>query len=128
MKKLKPDCSCPSTCKMKSFAIVPSLLIAIASFASCAGSIPNPTEADAEWASHEWTGTTVHNLAKGRKLYVEKCGGCHSLSMPAQYSALEWDQITEKMKIRAAVTDEEKNLMMRYLVTMREARRAERGR
>jgi hypothetical protein len=48
--------------------------------------------------------------------------------MPAQYSALEWDQITEKMKIRAAVTDEEKNLMMRYLVTMREARRAERGR
>jgi hypothetical protein len=113
---------------MKSFAIVISLLIAIASFASCAGSIPNPTEADAKWASHVWTGTTVHNLMTGRKLYVEKCGGCHSLSAPAQYSVLEWGHIMEKMKIRAAVSEEEKNLMMRYLVTIREVQRAESGR
>jgi hypothetical protein len=34
----------------------------------------------------------------------------------------------EKMKIRTAVTVEEKNLMMRYLVTMREVQRAESGR
>ena len=128
MKKLKPDCFCPSICKMKSIAIVISLLIAIASFASCAGSIPNPTDADAEWAFHAWTGTTVRDLKTGRMLYVEKCGGCHSLSAPGHYSVLEWEQIMEKMKIRAAVTDDEKNLMIRYLVTMREAQRAGRGR
>lgn len=113
---------------MKSIATVISLLIAIASFASCAGSIPNPTEADAEWASHAWTGTTVHNLMTGRKLYVEKCGGCHSLSAPAQYSVQEWERIMEKMKIRAAVSEEEKNLMMRYLVTIRDVHRAESAR
>ncbi len=113
---------------MKSIAIVLSLAIAIASLASCAGSIPIPTEADAEWASHTWTGTSVHNLKNGRKLYIEKCGGCHSLSVPARYSVLEWEHIMEKMKIKAAVSEEEKNLMMRYLVTMREVQRVERGR
>ncbi len=113
---------------MKSIAIVISLLIGAASFASCAGSIPNPTEADAEWASHAWTGTTLHNLMTGRKLYVEKCGGCHSLSVPEQHSVLEWERIIENMKIRAAVSEDEKSLMMRYLVTMREVQRPERGR
>jgi cytochrome c5 len=113
---------------MKSIAIVISLAVAIASFSSCAGSIPNPTEADAGWASHAWTGTSVHNLMTGRKLYVEKCGACHSLSAPAQYSVLEWERIMEKMKIRAGVSEEEKNLMMRYLVTIREVQRAESGR
>lgn len=113
---------------MKSIAIVISLLVAIAGFTSCAGSIPNPTEADAEWASHAWAGTTIHNLMTGRKLYVEKCGGCHSLGVPGQYSVQEWDRIMEKMKTRAAVSEEEKNLMMRYLVTIRELQRAEGGR
>jgi hypothetical protein len=113
---------------MKLIAIVISLAIAIAGFASCAGSIPIPTESDAKWASQAWAGTTVHNLTTGRKLYIEKCGGCHSLSTPTQYSVLEWECIVEKMKIRAAVSEEEKNLMMRYLVTIREVQRAESGR
>jgi hypothetical protein len=34
----------------------------------------------------------------------------------------------EKMKLRAAVSEEEKNLMLRYLVTIREVQRAETSR
>ena len=112
---------------MKVIAFGTTLVIAITSLSSCSGSIPNPTEADAALASQRWSGTTVHNLMAGRKLYIERCGACHSLSTPKQYSAAEWEQIVEKMKARALLNEEEKTLVIRFLITLEKHQTLEKG-
>nr|HMT28793.1 hypothetical protein [Bacteroidia bacterium] len=52
----------------------------------------------------------------GRKLYVNKCGSCHSLHLPHQYSADVWIKNIDEMQERAKINETEKKLIADYLV------------
>jgi hypothetical protein len=83
----------------------------------CAGRLPPPTEADALRASSRYPGTTVADLTRGRRMYVERCSGCHALVSPAQKGPDEWPKFVAEMTERAKLSEGSANEILRYLVT-----------
>jgi len=91
------------------------LATAVALAAACSAALDHPTAQDAEWASREWPGTTVQDLAHGRALYVDKCSGCHNLHLPAEHTPEEWKGYVAYMTADAKITPEEQRAIARYL-------------
>jgi hypothetical protein len=88
---------------------------AIAVVLACSAALDHPTAEDAEWASREWPGTTVQDLAHGRALYVDKCSGCHNLHLPAEHTPEEWKGYVAYMTADAKITPQEAQAISRYL-------------
>ncbi len=55
-------------------------------------------------------------LLAGRKLYIEKCSGCHNLFLPEQFREDQWERNLEEMQQRAMIDDEQKKSIQDYLV------------
>jgi cytochrome c5 len=91
------------------------MLVAAALAAACSAALDHPTPQDAQWASHEWPGTTLEDLAHGRALYVDKCSGCHNLHLPAEHTPEEWKAFVAYMVAEAKITREEQDAIARYL-------------
>jgi mono/diheme cytochrome c family protein len=91
------------------------MLVAAAMAAACSAALDHPTPQDAQWASNEWPGTTVEDLAHGRALYVDKCSGCHNLHLPAEHAPGEWKGFVAYMVAEAKLTPEEQAEIVRYL-------------
>ena len=60
--------------------------------------------------------TTLEALIEGRSIYMNKCGECHRLHRPSQYSVSEWRRNVDKMQKRAHITDTEKEMVYQYLI------------
>jgi len=75
---------------------------------SCSSKLYIPTESV--------NSVSVSDLNKGRELYVNHCGSCHSLYLPNQYSAPVWQHNLDEMQARANITDDQKKLIHDYLV------------
>jgi hypothetical protein len=75
-----------------------------------------PTEADAVRASVEWPGTTVAALTAGRRLYVQRCSGCHALYRPESRPPTAWPKIVRDMAVRSKLTEAMAQDITRYLV------------
>lgn len=101
---------------MKYYIILILLISAV--LAACAGSIPEPTQADAEIAAVRWPGTNLEFLHHGRKLYISKCSGCHSLYKPQLYTGSEWDTILVKMSKKAKLNSGQFEDLQRFLTVM----------
>ena len=110
---------------MRLFMTILSLLLTMAFFGSCAGTVPLSGRAHVQWAEKKWNGTSLGDLAKGRQLYITRCSGCHSLSAPDRYSEREWKDILTRMAPKAKVGHEDEELIMKYLVTQSQVRIAE---
>jgi hypothetical protein len=82
----------------------------------CAGQLPPPTEADALRASARFPGTTLAHLTHGRKMYIERCSGCHALPQPHQKSPDDWPKLVDEMKERSRMSDGTAAEISRYLV------------
>lgn len=82
----------------------------------CSAALDHPTPRDAEWASREWPGTTIEDLAHGRTLYVDRCSGCHNLHLPAEHTPDEWKGYVAYMVADARLTPGEQTAITRYLV------------
>ncbi len=54
-------------------------------------------------------------LTTGRKLYVSHCGNCHNLHLPKERDLEGWKKQLDKMQVKAKITDEEKQLIFKYL-------------
>jgi hypothetical protein len=78
----------------------------------CGSALYMPAEEDAKS-----TRTTLDSLLQGRKLYVYRCSGCHSLHLPEDYSADEWRVKLDKMEKKAELNTSEKESILRYLTT-----------
>lgn len=86
--------------------------------AACAGSrVPVPTAADATRASAHFPDVTLSELTHGRKLYVSRCGSCHTLKPPAELPAAQWQVEVSDMRAKNGVklSDEEAQAIIRYL-------------
>ncbi len=83
--------------------------------AGCASMLPEVTPDDARRAEERWPGTTQASLEQGRQKYIDRCGGCHSLHLPAEFTDAEWKRAVNEMQGRAKVGPEEKELILKYL-------------
>jgi len=48
-------------------------------------------------------------------IYYERCGTCHRAYEPETYTATQWKNIVNSMKIHSGVTKQEEVQIMRYL-------------
>lgn len=80
--------------------------------------LAQPTTVDAAWAAEQWPGTTQADLARGRSLYVKRCAGCHALRQPERYPSSTWQHHVDEMAKRSALVSDERDLLLRFLVTM----------
>jgi hypothetical protein len=57
------------------------------------------------------------NLEKGEKLYTEKCGKCHVLYEPREYTQKQWKKNLKEMKEKAGLSKEQYSQILAYLST-----------
>ncbi len=87
------------------------ILIITTILIECATPLYLPTEIDAKNCN-----TSVEKLKMGRELYLKKCGGCHSLYLPSQYTKHEWQKIMNEMQKPAKINNYQKELIIKYLI------------
>ena len=58
---------------------------------------------------------SLSDLQQGRRLYVQKCSGCHTLYLPEKYTPGEWQKSLVDMKSKVSISDAEMHLMHTYL-------------
>lgn len=93
--------------------------IAALTFAACTSLLYVPDERDVS------PGTTLADLKRGRELYVEKCGSCHTLVLPERYPAHEWEGNVGRMQARARLDTLEKRAILQYLSAAAASRQRE---
>ncbi len=89
----------------------------ILAIAGCA-SLPHPTPDDAARAAVTWPGATIASLEADRARYVAKCSSCHALPRPDRYPAERWSRWLDQMRERAKLTADDRESVLRYLVTL----------
>jgi len=88
---------------------------------ACRPTLPAATTADADRAAQTWPGTTVADLEHGRQIYLERCSSCHQPVAPAKVAPANWPGHIAEMKTRAHLSEEQAQLVKRYVVTMSRA-------
>jgi cytochrome c5 len=54
-------------------------------------------------------------LKKGEDLFNLKCGRCHGLPSPSEYTAADWQPIMARMAPKAKLNSEETNWVLAYV-------------
>lgn len=85
----------------------------------CSPSSLRPTQADEAFAKDKWGQANVVDLNKGYDIYVSKCGGCHILPKPLDYSEVKWMEILPDMCKRAFLDKSQQESVTRYILTKR---------
>jgi mono/diheme cytochrome c family protein len=94
-------------------------LLSFLLLAGCAGTaLPRPTDAHAAAAQGRWPGLSTADLARGRELYAARCSSCHVPVQPTAVPASEWPGHVEEMAERAHLDQNERQLVIAYVVTM----------
>ncbi len=91
--------------------IIFSGLVSAIALASCAPALYKPRP------EHASGNAKYEDLVKGRSLYVNSCGSCHTLHLPEQYTEKVWIENLDEMQERAKITDQEKTLILTYLLS-----------
>jgi cbb3-type cytochrome oxidase cytochrome c subunit len=60
-------------------------------------------------------GASYKDLLEGREIYINKCGGCHSLITPEKFEVSEWGKWVERMGPKAHISEDEKRSILAYL-------------
>lgn len=94
----------------KKFFVVLSLICI-----GCSPTIFKPTLADVESGKSYYSNLTLEQLNQGYLLYSNKCGSCHSLYKPKKISKERWARALPDMKIEAKLSNEQYDLISRYL-------------
>lgn len=88
------------------------LVLALAALSGCAVYIPEP---DVRMADGDVS--KVQDLRAGRRLYIDKCSGCHSLIGVDRYDAARWEsEVDEMFKLKKVkMSAEDRALLLGYL-------------
>jgi hypothetical protein len=92
---------------------------------ACAPALLRPTVEDEQRAQVRYSGMTLVRLNQGHQLYIEKCGGCHNLFTPPQFSEEKWKKVLPDMAKRSSMNAAQYELVEQYILTMREAKKPE---
>jgi hypothetical protein len=52
-------------------------------------------------------------------LFRKRCGNCHNLPSPEEYSAKDWQRIVPQMSVYARLSQSEESQILGWLVTQR---------
>lgn len=85
-------------------------IIGMAALGACSPSVGLPDESEARI-----TGIPVDTLLAGRKLYLERCSGCHNLYLPGAYTTGDWELWVKRMEKPAKLSKSEGDLVLKYL-------------
>lgn len=85
------------------------LLFAAGLIAACGSALYIPSELEVTSKAN------LEELNEGRSIYINKCGGCHTLVLPEKYSDKDWGIWVDKMEVKANITPSEKEKIMKYL-------------
>jgi len=55
------------------------------------------------------------NVDAGRQTFTAKCGRCHNLKNPADYTSDEWVSLVNSMALKAQLDDTEKANVLAYV-------------
>lgn len=83
---------------------------------ACAPLLPPLGDADRQWARRAFPEAEA-DLDGDRALFADKCGGCHTLPLPAQVPQAAWPEVIAKMRPRAKLDDAQHKSVLRYVLT-----------
>jgi len=106
MKKFSLD-YCFHICYKKTITIIIFIVISVS--ISCSSALYIPTE------SQQTAFASLSQLQAGRKLYVQKCGSCHTLVLPEKHTKEEWQHLLDEMQLKASINNIEKEKILLYL-------------
>lgn len=88
---------------------------------ACGGAmLPQLTPAQVQWAGQQWAGEEAR-IAAARRLYVNRCSGCHNLILPAAHDLDKWRKVLDEMALKARLDDFQREEIWRYLQTAKSA-------
>ena len=90
-------------------------LLTLISIASCTTLVPRPNAAHLHWAESHWPGMQAEDLNRGRKLFITRCAGCHTLPAPDGFGPEEWPKRVKEMVDKAELSEKEGEDIERYL-------------
>jgi len=79
---------------------------------SCAGTILASTQNDSIINKMH-----ADSVKTGKTLYANNCVRCHKLKDPVKYTRAQWPGLVNEMQKRSKITDEQKALILSYLMT-----------
>ena len=60
--------------------------------------------------------TLSDSLKMGKEVFGNSCVRCHKLKDPTKFTKEEWPKLVGKMQKRAKITDEQKEMIVKYVV------------
>ncbi|MDP1622207.1 MAG: hypothetical protein Q8M08_07695 [Bacteroidales bacterium] len=106
MKKYSSD-YCSRICSKKTIIIV--CLIGFTVAFSCTSALYIPS------VNHVTPHASLSELQSGRKQYIRKCAGCHTLYLPEKYSKEQWVYWVDKMDSKVKMDSIEKDEILKYV-------------
>jgi cytochrome c5 len=100
-------------------------LVAATALVACSASFTpaTPTQADADRMASKYPGSTLADLAEGKRLFEANCDNCHKLKNPAKHTEAHWKKTVPRMAGKAnkhgeSIDAKTQELITRYLVAM----------
>lgn len=92
-------------------------LIALFAFLiySCSPKIVPPPPPPVPEKSEKFFGSLAE---EGKYLYENNCAKCHKLYDPKSYNTDDWKQILVRMQKKAKISDEQREKIYNYIITM----------
>jgi len=114
---------CPYKVKATNFITLLIVIgLGVLSFVACM-TLMVPTSDDVQRAKAIWQDADSNQLITGMQLYKRRCGTCHPLYPPTKYDSSHWVKFVDEYATEAKLTQHQKELILRYLITMANSKR-----
>ncbi len=87
---------------------------------ACVAVLPKLSQDQIRWANVRWPDVTPEELNQGRRLYVSRCSGCHTLFLPQDFTAVQWQHQLEEMGEQAKLNASQREMVFKYLISAAE--------
>ncbi len=86
-------------------------------FLSACSHKSSPTKSNTAAVSTTEVSESVASIPDGEKTYTAKCGSCHKLKDPGNFTLKEWKPIMKSMAVKANLSAEEKANVLAFVGT-----------
>jgi hypothetical protein len=100
---------------MRRLRFIGLIIVGIMGFSSCQKSAVDSGSPYVPSAADVTPTATLDQLTRGRSIYMNNCGRCHSLYSPDAFVASAWQSIVPNMASRAGLSATEQTLVLKYV-------------
>lgn len=91
------------------------LVLGVLLLVGCSASLLPPDTSNVERARSLKSSVTLQELHEGYRAYRAKCGGCHGLYLPSEYTAEQWSSHVSRMARKSRLVEGEEQMIILYL-------------